>query len=296
MILSYTISTEDHYSHIKELLKEYFQISDRLLLKLKKNQSILLNDKVTSVNAILSVGDTIKVLLNHPEDNSNIVSIKMDLAILYEDEGLLILNKPAGIPVHPSMEHYDSSLSNGVKFYFDQIGLEKKIRPVNRIDKNTSGIVVFAKNEYIQECLIRQMKSGDFEKKYIAICENKFQKKQGTIDLPIARKPDSIIERCISDSGEFAKTYYTVLFECEDYSIVSCKLETGRTHQIRVHLASIGHPLLGDTLYGNSSSFIGRQALHAYKIKFVHPVYKKLVDYTAPLPDDMRSLIPISLL
>lgn len=293
MILTYKIAKTDHYLNIKELLKKHFQISDRLLLKLKKNQNILLNHNIVNVNTLLTVGDIVEILLNDTEDNSNIVPSQMNLSIIYEDESYLIINKPAGIPVHPSMEHYTNSLSNGIKFYFDQIGLRKKIRPVNRIDKNTSGIVVFAKNEYIQESLVKQMKSGDFEKIYLAICQGQLKKKEDTINLPIARKQDSIIERCIDKKGDIAITHYKVLSENESYSIIECKLETGRTHQIRVHMSAIGHPLLGDTLYGTSSLLMTRQALHAYQIKFIHPISKKLVTYIAPLPEDMKNLINI---
>ena len=154
---------------LKELLKTYFQISDRLLIKLKNNRKIFVNGNFAFVNMGLNVGDNISIFIDFIENNSNIVPNAIPLDIVYEDDALLIINKLAGIPVHPSMEHYTDSLSNGVRFYFDSIGLKKKIRPVNRLDKNTSGIVIFAKNEYIQESLIRQMENGVFTKEYLAI-------------------------------------------------------------------------------------------------------------------------------
>lgn len=274
MILKKKIEQSDNYFNLKELLKTYFNISDRLLLKLKKNNKILINEKVANINSKISMGDLIEVLIDFEEDNSNIVPVKMDLNILYEDEAMLIINKPDGIPVHPSMDHFTDSLSNGVRYYFDSINLKKKIRPVNRLDKNTSGIVIFAKNEYIQECLVKQMKSDIFKKEYIALCEGKFEKEKGVINAPIGRKENSIIERCIKENGDIAITEYEVLEynESHNYSIVKCNLKTGRTHQIRVHLSYIGHPILGDTLYGNPSDLINRQALHAYKIEFLHPI------------------------
>ena len=193
------------------------------------------------------------------------------------------------------MNHYTDSLSNGLKYYFDTIHLKRKIRPVNRIDKNTSGLVIFAKNEYTQECLIRQMNQHKFYKEYIAICNGIFNEKSGVINAPIARKENSIIERCINDDGDIAITHYEVLQENikDSYSIIKCILETGRTHQIRVHMQYINHPLLGDTLYGISSNLISRQALHSYKCSFMHPLTKKVVEYIAPIPQDMQKLINV---
>lgn len=274
MILMKEVELTDNYVNLKELLKSYFNISDRLLLKLKKNNKILVNSKIANINSSIYTGDLVQVLIDFQEDNSNIIPVKMDLDILYEDETMLIINKPAGIPVHPSMDHFTDSLSNGIRYYFDSINLKKKIRPVNRLDKNTSGIVIFAKNEYIQECLVKQMKSGKFKKEYIALCEGKFKKEKGIINAPIARKENSIIERCVKGDGDTAITEYEVLEynETNNYSIVKCNLKTGRTHQIRVHLSYIGHPILGDTLYGNPSELISRQALHAFRVEFIHPI------------------------
>lgn len=193
--------------------------------------------------------------------------------------------------MHPSLHYYENSLSNGVKYYFNQIGLKKKIRPVNRLDKDTTGIVIFAKNEYVQENLVRQMATGKFEKEYVAILEGILDKKQGTIDAPISRKENSIIERIVSPDGEKSITHYSVLKEYSSFSLVSFKLETGRTHQIRVHSKYIGHPILGDSLYGSPSTLISHQALHAYRITFSHPITHKQVICTSPLPEDMQIIL-----
>lgn len=290
MEITYTI--EENNKTIKQILKERLFISDRLLTFLKKNSLILYNnDKITNLNILARLNSTVTVDLNFEEDNNNIVPIKMDLKIIYEDEALLIIDKPAGIPVHPSILHYTNSLSNGVKYYFDSINLKKKIRPVNRLDRNTSGIVIFAKNQYIQECLIHQMQTKEFKKTYLAVVEGHFKKLNGTIDAPITRKENSIIERCVAENGEKSITHYKVLkqnFE-KNYDIVECLLETGRTHQIRVHLSYIGHPLIGDTLYGNNSKYISRQALHAYKVEFIHPITNKLMQFTSDIPKDFVS-------
>ncbi len=290
MKLFYSEQTKNNNT-VKEILKNKFEISDRLLLKLKKNNKIFVNEKPANINSILQYGDILEIFIDFEEDNSNIVATKMDLDILFEDEGILVINKPAGIAIHPSCRHFDTSLSNGVKFYFDKIGLKKKIRPVNRLDKDTSGIVLFAKNEYIQECLVKQMKSKKLKKEYIAILDGILDIKNGTINAPIARKDNSIIERCVSFNGDTAITHFNVLEEKNNYSIVSFLLETGRTHQIRVHSKYIGHPILGDTLYGEPSLLINRQALHSYKTTFIHPITKQLISFTAPIPEDMNKLI-----
>lgn len=290
MYLSYCIQNTDSYQTIKEVLKSYFHISDRLLLKLKKQNKVFLNHSPCPIYRPVHAGDIISFLLDFEEDNSNIIPCQMDLSIIYEDPFYLVIDKPANLATHPSISHYSNSLSNGIRFYFDQIGLKKKIRIVNRLDKNTSGLVLCAKNEYIQECLIQQMQKNQIQKEYIGILTGYLYEKSGTIDAPIARKSGSIIERCIDPNGERAITHYTVLQESDGLSLVKFRLETGRTHQIRVHSSYIGHPILGDSLYGTESSLISRQALHSYHLSFYHPVNKQFVEYTSPLPKDMLFL------
>lgn len=295
MNLTYTVKANDNFDNLKELLKVKFQISDRLLTKLKKNNRLFINNQKVSIYAIPKANDFININIDFDEDDSDFPSTQIPLDIIYEDEAYLIINKPYGIPVHPSLNHYEDSLANGVKYYFNSIGLKRKIRPVNRLDKSTSGLVVFAKNEYIQECLVRQMKTDSFVKEYVAICDGIFETKEGIINAPIARKENSIIERCILESGAPSITHYKVLEEntskAEKYSIVKCKLETGRTHQIRVHMKHLGHPLLGDTLYGTASNLINRHALHSNMISFIHPITNKKVSYFSKLPADMVNLV-----
>ena len=292
MIFTYTKKENDTYKTVKQVLTQEFNISYRLLLKLKKADKIFLNgSSPLYMDFPININDTVSAILDFEEDNSNIIPKKMNLNILFEDEFFLILDKPAGISVHPSIEHYEDSLSNGIKYYFDTINLHKKIRPINRLDKNTSGIVVFAKNEYIQECLIKQMSNKIFKKEYIAICNGIFNEKNGTINEPIARKENSIIERCVSPLGSQSITHYTVIKEINNMSELLISLETGRTHQIRVHLAYVGHPRIGDSLYFKESGLISRQALHAHRIEFVHPIINKKMVVESPLPKDMKNLI-----
>lgn len=280
-----------NYKKILDVLKLEFNMSDRLILKLKRASQIYLNGVISYSWNPISVGDIITVIIDFEEDNSNIVPTPINLDILYEDDCLLIVNKPPHMPVHPSHLHYSDSLSNAIKYYFNSIGFNKKIRPINRLDKDTSGIVLFAKNEYIQEYLVKQMKSKIFIKEYIAILNGILTPKQGTISAPIARKENSIIEREVSQNGDIAITHYEVIKVVNNLSIVKFVLETGRTHQIRVHSKFVGHPIVGDTLYGTSSELIDRQALHAYKVSFIHPITKKQISITTDLPSDIYNII-----
>ena len=176
MDLKYKV-IDNKYFNIKDILRSEFGISSRLYLKLKNANKIYLNGKTVLSSSNISIGDIIEVDLSFEEDNSNIVPTKMELDIIYEDKYILAINKPAGIAVHPSLRHFENSLSNGVKYYFDSVNLHRKIRIVNRLDKDTSGSVLFAKNEYIQENLIRQMKNDLFKKEYLGIVNRSFREK-----------------------------------------------------------------------------------------------------------------------
>ena len=277
MILKYKIIENNRT--INQILKNKLHISSRLLYKLINKKVIYLNDKVCDTRNLVNTGDIITIDLSYIEDNSNIVPTKMDLNIIYEDAAMLVLNKPSGISTHTSMFHFEDSISNSVKYYFDSIDLHKKIRPVNRLDLHTSGLIIFAKNEYIQECLIKQMENNSFKKEYHAIINGHLENKKGTIDKPIARKQNSIIERCIDKNGKRAITHYEIIKKFNNCSLVKCTLETGRTHQIRVHFASINHPLLGDSLYGEKSDWIDGQALMCTKLSFIHPISNKKIEF-----------------
>ena len=289
-MLSYEVKS-DKYSTVRELLKNEFMISNRLLVKLKKESRIFVNNKNQYVDYKLSIGDLVKIDMDFEEESDNIVpNSKININIVYEDDYLIILNKDSNTPIHPSHNHYTDSLSNGLKAYYVRNGIKKKIRPVTRLDKDTSGLVVFAKSEYIQECLIKQMKDNSFKKKYIAILTGKLDKEFGIIEANIARKNDSIIEREVSTLGDYAKSEYKVIKYDEKNNItyVEFTLHTGRTHQIRVHSRFIGHPILGDSLYGQKSNLISRQALHAYSISFIHPITHKKLEFKLDLPKDMN--------
>ena len=289
MIIKYI--NKDNYNTVNDVLINEFQFSSRLMSKLIKNKKIYLNNSFCDTRKCINYNDEIIVDLSGKENNSNIVATNMDLDIIYEDDWFLVVNKNPGIAVHPSSLHYSDSLSNGIKFYFDKIGLKKKIRVVNRLDNNTSGIVVFAKCEYIHEQFSKQMMQHIFQKEYLCIINGFLDNSYGIIDLPIDRKQGSIIERCIDKNGQKSITHYEVLKTFSDYSLVKCILETGRTHQIRVHFSAIGHPLLGDTLYGIASNLINRQALHSNKIDLIHPITKEHLSFESLLPNDMKKLV-----
>lgn len=290
MLLRFIVKN-NNYSNINQILKQELHLSSRLLQKLINLKHIYLNNNIVDTRSSVNLNDVISVDLDFDEESENIVPQKMNLNIVYEDDAVLIINKPPKIAIHPSILHYNDSLANGVKYYFDEINLHRKIRPVNRLDFNTSGLVLFAKNQYIQECLISQMKNHTFGKEYIAVVSGKFKEKSGIINLPIARKENSIIERCISETGQQAITHYEVLQEFTDISVVKCILETGRTHQIRLHMSAIGHPLIGDSMYGITSNFIDRQALHSSKISFIHPISKEHISFECSLPEDIQRLL-----
>ena len=253
MLLKYIVGDN---KNLRSILKDELNISSRLFNKIK-NKYVFVNGEHAIYYRDLNINDVVEVDFSYDDDNYNNIVSNPDIKfeIVYEDDWLLIVNKCANLPVHPSLNHYDISLSNGIRAYFDKIGLNKTVRLVNRIDKDTTGLVVIAKCEYIQECLIKQMNDDSFIKEYIAIARGLVDS-SGVIDFPIARKDGSIIERCVDlVRGENAITNYVRLkYNPElDISLLNCRLLTGRTHQIRVHFAYIGHPLLGDSLYGFES-------------------------------------------
>lgn len=286
------INTNNKYLTIRQVLKNEFGIAGRFISKLKQEKAILLNNEPMYIDKELVENDIITINIDFEEENTNkIVPIEMKLNIIYEDDSLLIVNKPPYMPVHPSSSHFTDTLSNAVQYYYNKKNINHKVRLVNRLDMNTSGIVVFAKNAYIQENLINQMRKKEFHKEYIALVNGFWEENIGTISAPIARKIGSIIEREINPNGDIAITHFKKIKQYETYALVKFILETGRTHQIRVHCQYMNNPILGDTLYGSSSPLINRQALHAYKINFIHPITKEKFSAEAEIPEDIKTLI-----
>jgi len=218
--------------------------------------------------------------------------MNLDFSIVYEDDDIIVVDKPANTPIHPSQNNFDNSLANGLAYYYKEKGIPFVFRCMNRLDRDTTGLVLLAKNMFSSCVLSDMVKNRDIHREYLAVVEGKLDS-SGTIDAPIARKEGSVIERCIDfANGQKAVTHYRLLEHKDGYSLASIVLETGRTHQIRVHMKHIGHPLPGDFIYNPNYDHITRQALHSYKLEFVHPITKKAMEFTAPLPQDMKSLFP----
>ena len=220
--------------------------------------------------------------------SSDILPVNLPIDIVYEDEDLIILNKATGMPVHPSQGHHENTLANALAYRFASRGEHFVFRAVNRLDRDTTGLLLIAKHKISGAFLSAMTAKKEIRREYLAIVAGK-PEESGTIDLPIARKDGSTIERCIDmDHGEHAVTHYRCLDYRDDLgcSLVRLRLETGRTHQIRVHMKAIGHPLLGDFLYNPDYRFIGRQALHSYTVAFRHPITGEAMEFSAPMPED----------
>ena len=253
------------------------------------------NGEWTGVNEILQEGDCLVIKLVEKECEQTIEAVSAILEVLYEDEDLLVLNKPYNTPIHPSVNHYGDTLANQVMGYAKNKGESYPFRCINRLDRDTTGVTIIAKNQLSASLLGEAMSTRGLSRRYVALVEGHIDA-VGVVNKPIGRAPNSIIKRQIDNvAGKQAITHYrreqVLDVEGEVVSLVGLRLETGRTHQIRVHMASIGHPLLGDFLYNETNTMLTRQALHGISCAFQHPITKEMMTITAPMPDDMRKLI-----
>lgn len=283
------ISYDEEGSTVLKILQKW-RISRSLLIKLKKNQQIYLNGNPVRVNTIVNLGDILTVYLDVNEISS-VEPEPLPLQIIYEDQDILLLDKPAGMLVHPTNGQYSGTLANGVIHYLQKQGYPPCFRPIHRLDRDTSGLIIIGKNQYASSILAKQAKQKVLQREYLTIVEGRITKDTGTIDAPIARKSSSIIEREVSQKGQASITHYSVIQRLPSATLLKISLETGRTHQIRVHMAYIGHPIVGDTLYGKASSYITRHALHSNSASFFHPRTNKFMSFFCPLPKDMEKLI-----
>lgn len=283
--ISYKITTEYDKRKVLDLLKEK-GYSHRLITKLKQEpDGLLLNGKHIRTVDLMQESDTLEV--NIPDDKKESISIpvEMPLDIIYEDDDLLIVNKPAMLAVHESHNHLGDTLSNAVAFYLSKKGKPATFRSVGRLDKGTSGIIVCALNKYTASKL-----SGRIYKEYLAVASSVFEG-EGTIDAPIYRPDPIITVRTVDKRGEKAVTHWKALKSDGENTLLRIHLETGRTHQIRVHFSHIGSALVGDTMYGRADSRICHQALHCCYCRFTHPVTNKIMEFEAEMPDDMKSIL-----
>lgn len=294
MIRQFTYRIEPEYDSLT--IREYLSLKgypNAVFVQLKKTpESVLLNGIWAYMRTKLSAGDELFIRLEESTSSAHILPVSMPLSIYYEDEDILAVNKPAQMPVHPSLNHYDHTLANAVCGYYNDQEIPYTFRCVNRLDRDTTGLTLIAKHMLSSAILSTAAARREISREYIAIASGKTPE-SGTIDAPIGRVAGSTIERQIDfENGERAITHYRRLAYHDGLSLLSLHLETGRTHQIRVHLKSIGHPLIGDFLYNPTDTTIKRQALHSYRLTFSHPITGESFVLTAPLPDDMHCLFP----
>ena len=289
-ILEYRISGEDAGRTIKEYLLQ-IGFSGQNIVELKKiPYSILLNDVWEYVTCRIKENDILQIRITEEESSEKIPPVELPFPVVYEDEDIVVVNKPADMPIHPSLNNYDNTLGNAAAYYFMKQGQPFVFRCINRLDRDTTGLTILAKHMVSCSMLQNDMVQRKIAREYLAIVEGVFKEEKGVIDAPIGRKEGSTIERMIDyEGGERAVTHYMVLEQKENAAMVALRLETGRTHQIRVHMASVGHPLIGDFLYNPDNTQMNRQALHARYLSFVHPITKKKMELEAPLPEDMRA-------
>ena len=301
-IIHYRIPNSYEGHKISEFLRNQ-GISTKSIIRLKSDvENVLLNDEPGFINRILKKDDRLTLCVKELESSKKIPPVDLPLSIIYEDEDILIVNKPANMPIHPSMNNYENTLGNAVAYYYMKKGEPFLYRCINRLDRDTTGLTILAKHYLSCGILYDEMESREIKRTYYAIVENRtvFDAPYahrllqiGTIDLPLGRRPDSAIERMVDiKNGDKAITHYRVLATNDGLSLLELQLDTGRTHQIRVHMQAIGHPLIGDFLYNPKDTHMKRQALHAGKLSFRHPITKEILSFTAPIPQDMRVFFP----
>lgn len=290
--LTYHITSQDAAQTIEHFLRSK-GYSSQCIKELKKQWgSILLDGIPQYMKVSLQECCTLTVQIQEESSSEKIPPVELPLDIVYEDEDLLVVNKPADMPIHPSLNNYENSLANALAWYFEKQGKPFVFRCINRLDRDTSGLTIVAKHMLSAGILSSMVAERAIHREYLAIVRGPVTPERGTIDAPIGRKGDSIIERQIDYvGGERAVTHYTLKEYKNGHSLLSIHLETGRTHQIRVHMKHIGFPLIGDHLYNPDMEYMTRQALHSHRLQFTHPITGKSMDFTAPLPEDMQRVL-----
>ncbi|WP_377889570.1 RluA family pseudouridine synthase [Alkalihalobacillus sp. R86527] len=276
---------------MREFLLREKTLSRSMLTDIKfKGGELRVNGEVKNVRTTLQKGDIVEVLFPVEEVSESMSPITMPLRIIYEDDHYLLINKTSNVPTIPS-RHSESSLAQGVLAYYKENKLNRTIHAVNRLDRDTSGLVLFAKHRFAHDLLSKQQQNKTMKRSYYAIVHGTLDKEEGVIDRPIGRKEGSIIERTVRGDGQGAVTHYRTIQKCGANSLLEIELLTGRTHQIRVHMSSVGHPLLGDDLYGGRKEGINRQALHSKSLEFYHPFLEKTLTFSIELEQDMLDVI-----
>ncbi len=294
---------------LREYLKYAEKLSGRFIKSSGLTGKITVNDKVVKLNHRINSNDKIEIDMK-TDEHQNIEPEKMEIDVVYDDVDLIVVNKRPGIVVHPTRGYPYGTLANGVLYYFMERNEKCIVRLVSRLDRDTSGLIIIAKNQFSHMALARDMHGSDthsgevsdilendissksFEKSYMAVVHGNMENKSGTIDLPIGNRDKESAKREVWDEGQRSITHYEVVESFKNGDLVKVTLETGRTHQIRVHLSHIGHPLYGDSLYGEcESNYIERQALHAYKLVIPHPRTGEKLILESELPEDIQQLV-----
>lgn len=291
-IINYKIDTEAAGLKVEQFLKRHGYSSQNLAEIKRMPKSILVNGTHYYMRDRLAAGDLLTVNICETKCSKNIPPVRLPLNIVYEDEDIIVINKPAGMPTHPSMNNYTNSMANALAWYYQQQDKPFVFRCCNRLDRDTSGLTVVAKHLVSAGILSSMAFRREIHREYLAIVRGQVYPPSGTIDAALSRKPGTIIERTVDhENGEPAVTHYRVITEANGHSLVSLCLETGRTHQIRIHMKYLGSPLIGDYLYNPDMEYIKRQALHSHRLTFSHPITKNAMEFEAPLPEDMLNVL-----
>ncbi len=290
--IDYIIDEDNAGLRVEQFLRRK-RYSGQNLSEIKRMpKSILVNGVHYYMRQELSTGDHLQVRICETQNSEKIPPTKLPLDIIYEDEDLLVLNKPAGMPIHPSLNNYTNSIANALAYYFQSQGKPFIFRCCNRLDRDTSGLTIVSKHLVSGSILSDMTKYREVHREYLAITRGSVTPSEGTIQAPLGRKEGTIIERTVDwEHGEDAVTHYKVVKETNGHSLVSLRLETGRTHQIRIHMKYLGYPLIGDYLYNPDMEYMTRQALHSHHMEFTHPITGEHMSFTAPLPEDMARVM-----
>ena len=290
--IDYIIDEDSAGLRVEQFLRRK-RYSGQNLSEIKRMpKSILVNGVHYYMRQELSTGDHLQVRICETKNSEKIPPTNLPLDIIYEDEDLLVLNKPAGMPIHPSLNDYTNSMANALAYYFQSQGKPFIFRCCNRLDRDTSGLTIVSKHLVSGSILSDMTKYREVHREYLAIARGSVTPSEGTIQAPLGRKEGTIIERTVDwEHGEDAVTHYKVVKEANGHSLVSLRLETGRTHQIRIHMKYLGYPLIGDYLYNPDMEYMTRQALHSHHMEFTHPITGEHMSFTAPLPEDMARVM-----
>ena len=285
--IDYIIDEDSAGLRVEQFLRRK-RYSGQNLSEIKRMpKSILVNGVHYYMRQELSKGDHLQVHICETKNSEKIPPTNLPLDIIYEDEDLLVLNKPAGMPIHPSLNNYTNSMANALAYYFQSQGKPFIFRCCNRLDRDTSGLTIVSKHLVSGSILSDMTKYREVHREYLAIARGSVTPSEGTIQAPLGRKDGTIIERTVDwEHGEDAVTHYKVVKEANGHSLVSLRLETGRTHQIRIHMKYLGYPLIGDYLYNPDMEYMTRQALHSHHMEFTHPITGEHMSFTAPMPED----------